>query len=104
MKIKALGHSRRLTEGYTIRDLELCFGEDHHKIQRWIANGWLHDESQETRRHNGNGTDHRISEKQILTFIKAHSQEINLGKVDQTWFLDLLLLSGAELQAAHGLS
>ncbi len=41
MKIKALGHSRRITEGYTMRDLEECLGEDHHKIQKWIAAGWL---------------------------------------------------------------
>ena len=27
MKIKTLGHSRRITEGYTMRDLEDCFGE-----------------------------------------------------------------------------
>ena len=39
MKIRSLGHSRRVGEGYTIRDLELCLGEDHHKIQKWIDNG-----------------------------------------------------------------
>ncbi|TAM79782.1 MAG: hypothetical protein EPN47_18490 [Acidobacteria bacterium] len=91
MKIKALGHSRRITEGYTIRDLELCLGEDHHKIEKWIAAGWLRDRFQA----NGNGHDiHRFSEKEILSFMKARSQEINLGKVDQTWFLDLVLVRG----------
>jgi hypothetical protein len=34
-----------------------------------------------------------------VNFIKAHPQEINLGKVDQMWFLDLVLLNGAELHA-----
>jgi hypothetical protein len=98
MKIKALGHSRRVSEGYTIRDLEECLGEDHHKIQKWIAKGWLHDGFQDTQRHNGNGHDiHRINEKQILNFIKSHPQEINLGKVEQTWFLDFVLLGGKEL-------
>jgi hypothetical protein len=52
---------------------------------------------QGTRRNNGNGHDiHRIGDKQILNFIKAHPQEINLGKVDQIWFLDLVLLKGIE--------
>lgn len=98
MKIKALGHSRRVTEGYTIRDLELCLGEDHHKIEKWIACGWLRDGDQGTGRANGNGHDtHRFSEKEVLSFIKAHPQEINLGKVDQTWFLDLILLQGTAL-------
>lgn len=98
MKIKALGHSRRQTEGYTIRDLELCLGEDHHKIEKWIANNWLRDGFQGTRRHNGNGHDnHRFSEKEILNFIKARPLEINLGKVDQVWFLDLAVVRGSEL-------
>jgi hypothetical protein len=101
MKIKALGHSRRVTEGYTIRDLELCFGEDHHKIQKWVASGWLRDGLQGTRRYNGNDHDiHRIREREVLNFIKAYPQEINLGKVDQMWFLDLLVLKGNGLHEA----
>jgi hypothetical protein len=100
MKIKALGHSRRVGEGYTIRDLEECLGEDHHKIQKWIANGWLLERLQGTRRHDGNSRDiHRFFEKDILNFIKYHPQEINLGKVDQMWFIDLVLLHGMELHA-----
>lgn len=98
MKIKALGLSRRVREGYTMLDLEECLGEDHHKIQKWIANGWLRSRTQGTRRHDGNGGDiHRFQEKDILAFIKQHPQEIILGKVDQMWFLDLVLLKGTEL-------
>jgi hypothetical protein len=102
MKIKALGHSRRVSEGYTMRDLEECLGEDHRKIQKWIANGWLRDRLQGTRRHDGNGHDiHRFREKDLLGFIKRHPQEINLGKVDQVWFLDLLLLKGTALREGY---
>lgn len=94
-KLKRLGTSRRVQDGYTMRDLELCLGEDHRKISKWIANGWLQDRLQGTHRHDGNGNDiHRIREQDILTFIKSHPQEINLGKVDQIWFLDLVLLKG----------
>jgi hypothetical protein len=97
MKVKSLGHPRRLTEGYTIRDIELCLGEDHHKIKRWIAAGWLPDDYQGLRRHNGNGNGiRRFCEKEILHFIKTHTQETNLGRVDQVWFLDLVLLRGGE--------
>ncbi len=100
-KLKRIGNSRRVRNGYTMRDLELCFGEDHHKITQWIKNGWLQDRLQGTRRHDGNGNDiHRIREKDILTFIRNHPQEINLGKVDQMWFLDLVLLRGREVPAA----
>ena len=100
-KIKRLGTSRRVREGYTMRDLEQCLGEDHHKISVWIANGWLRDRLQGTNRHGGNGNDiHRIREKDVLHFIKNHPQEINLGKVDQVWFLDLVLLRGREVPEA----
>jgi hypothetical protein len=100
-KLKHMGTSRRVREGYTMRDLEQCLGEDHHKISIWIANGWLRDRLQGTERHGGNGNDvHRIREKDILHFLRSHPQEINLGKVDQTWFLDLVLLKGREVRPA----
>src|SRR6266850_3731941 len=100
-KLKRLGTSRRVRDGYTMRELELCLGEDHHKIAGWIKNGWLRDRLQGTRRHDGNRNDiHRIREKDILTFIRNYPQELNLGKVDQMWFLDLLLLRGREVPAA----
>jgi hypothetical protein len=97
-RLKRMGTSRRVRDGYTMRDLELCLGEDHRKISAWIVNGWLQDRLQGTRRHGGNGNDiHRIREQDILTFIKNHPQEINLGRVDQVWFLDLVLLKGREV-------
>ena len=100
LKIKRMGVSRRVHNGYTMRDLEECLGEDHHKIQRWIENGWLRDRLQGTRRHDGNGCDiHRFREKDIVAFIKEYPQEISLGRVDQCWFLDLLLLKGREIRA-----
>ena len=100
-KLKHMGTSRRVRDGYTMRELELCLGEDHRKIADWIKNGWLQDRLQGTRRHDGNGNDiHRIREKDILRFLKNHPQEINLGKVDQMWFLDLVLLRGREVPEA----
>jgi len=99
LKIKRMGLSRRVRNGYTMRDLEECLGEDHHKVQRWIENSWLRDRLQGTRRHDGNGRDiHRFREKDILAFLREHPQEITLGRVDQTWFLDLLLLKGREIR------
>lgn len=63
-KLKRFGTSRCVREGYTMRDLEQCLGEDRHKISAWIANGRLQDRLQGTQRHGGNGNDiHRIREK-----------------------------------------
>ncbi len=101
-KCKRMRISRRVRNGYTMRDLEMCLGEDHHKITGWIKKGWLLDRLQGTRRHDGNGKDiHRIREKDIINFIRNHPQEINLGKVDQTWFLDLVLLKGKGVREAR---
>jgi hypothetical protein len=76
-------------------------GEDRRKISLWIAKYWLRDRLQGTNRHGGNGNDiHRIREKDVLTFIRSHTQEINLGKVGQVWFLDLVLLRGREVPEA----
>jgi hypothetical protein len=99
-QVEAIGHlptrSRRLHDA---SELELCLGEDHYKIAGWITNGWLQDRLQGTHRHNGNGNDiHRIREQDVLDFIRNHPQGINLGKVDQTWFLDLVLLKGREVR------
>jgi len=98
VKLKHMKISRRVRNGYTMRQLELCFGEDHHKIERWIAQGWLTDKRQGTKRKptSQGGDIHRFKECAILEFIRAHPQEINLGKVDQLWFLDLVLLHGSE--------
>ena len=98
MKIKSMGFSRRVRLGYTMRDLELGLGEDHHKIQSWVDKGWLRNRVQGTNRHDGNGHDiHRFRDADLLEFIKGHPQEINLGKTDGVWLLDLILLKGAEL-------
>lgn len=76
-KLKRMGTSRRVRDGYTMRELELCLGEDHHKIAGWIKNGWLEDRLQGTHRHNGNGNDiHRIRERDLLNFIRSHPQEL----------------------------
>ncbi|MGH7744929.1 MAG: hypothetical protein ACREQ5_09015 [Candidatus Dormibacteria bacterium] len=99
-KLRRLGTSRRVRDGYTIRDLELCFGENHQKIARWISNGWLPDRIRATEKQDHGKNTHRIYEKDILTFIRRYPQEINLAKVDQLWFLDLFLSKGQEVPAA----
>ncbi|MGB2890871.1 MAG: hypothetical protein WBC04_24530 [Candidatus Acidiferrales bacterium] len=49
-KLKRMGTSRRVRNGFTMRKLELWLGEDLNKIVGWIKNGWLRDRLQGTRR------------------------------------------------------
>jgi len=97
LKLKRMKISRRFREGYTLRSLELCFGCDHHAIDRWIRDGWLKGRRRGTRR-NGNGGRGQgpadpwvFSDEAILRFIKEHSMAFRLDKVDQFWFMDLVL-------------
>lgn len=96
VKMKRLGLSRRLTEGYTMRGLEEAFGADHREISRWIARGWLkasrlpeEGEPDITRR-----TMH-VTHGAVRRFVREHWDEIDIRKVDQTWLGDVIWDRGA---------
>ena len=88
MKCKHLHLRTRFREGYTLRDLEECFGCDHHLIRRWVDEGKLHIRRRGTNRPHDAWY---VTEQDILEFISTHPLAFRLSKVDQTWFLDLLL-------------
>ena len=92
LKLKRMHISRAMRSGCTLRDLEACFGTDHRTIERWVEKGWLR-----VRRLSPGitGSKWQISEQQILDFIRNHPMAFRLDKVDQLWFLDLLLADGA---------
>jgi hypothetical protein len=100
LKLKRMKISRRWREGYTLRELELCFGVDHHAIERWIRAGQLVGRRRGTRRHgrggrNGGPADAWFfTDADILSFIKEHPLVFRLDRVDQLWFMDLLLAGG----------
>lgn len=92
LKFKRMKISRRVRgDGYTLRELVLCFGTDHHVIERWVREGKL----KAFRR----GTDRprdpwRVSDELVLRFIKEHPLAFRLDKVDQTWFMGLMTDGG----------
>jgi len=98
-RIKRLKLSRRWREGYTLRDLQLCFGIDHGGIDRWIRTGKL--------TGGRRGTDCArdawcFTDEDLLRFIQDHPTEFSLARVDQVWFLDLLRSAGGPLRRAQG--
>lgn len=91
LKQKRMRLSRRVRVGYTLRDLCLCFGVDHHSIARWVAEGKLHVEKRGTARHGGQRGDiWCATEAAILRFILQNPTEFELRKVDQAWFMTLI--------------
>jgi hypothetical protein len=90
MKVKHLNLSYALREGYTERRLMECFGVDHHTITRWIDAGKL-------RRRERPYSGRRalcLTNVDVLEFIQNHPDAFELSRVDQTWFMDLILGGG----------
>ena len=86
-KMKRMKISRAWQEGYTLRDLELCFGCDHHGIERWVREGQL----QISRRGTRSAHDAwYVTDRQILAFLFTHPSAFRIDKVDQVWFMDLM--------------
>lgn len=87
MKIKHLKISRRFREGYTLRELELCFGVDHRVIQGWAKDGKLEAGRRGTQQEHDAWF---VTDEQILVFVRDHPMAFRLDKVDQHWFMDLI--------------
>jgi len=88
LKINRLHLSRRIREGYTARDLASLLGVDGKTICRWIAAGWIEARRQGTASPSDPWI---IEEAALMPFIREHRADIDLRKVNQEWFLDLVL-------------
>jgi len=77
-KAERLRLSRRPQEGYTLTDLSEVFGESRHKVRRWMDRGLFG----KVHKHGGR----RVTEKNVLRFIRDHYYEIDLRRVDDKWF------------------
>jgi hypothetical protein len=88
-------------EIFDIRDLEQCLGEDHHKISIWIATAGFEIGFKARGGTAGTEATSTVSRRKTsCASSRTHPQEINLGKVDQVWFLDLVLSRGREVPEA----
>ena len=106
LKLKAAGYSRTVTaihlklkrmrfkhDGgfYSANGLAQALGIDSHAVTRWIKGGHLRARFRGTARtEQQNGDIYLIHEKDVRRFILEHPTDIDLRKVDQLWFLDLL--------------
>lgn len=90
LKAKRLKMLKTKSE-YTVNNLSICFGIDPHGVKRWIDNGWLKAAKRNTDRTELQGGDvYYIKESDVVDFIRHHSLEISLKKVDELWFLSLI--------------
>jgi len=105
LKFKRMKISRRVKDGYTLLELQLCFGTDHHVIERWVREGKLvsatrgrpsNDAAPSIRRRE-TAREHdpwAVRDSDLLRFITEHPLTFRLDKVDQIWFMDLITSGG----------
>jgi hypothetical protein len=82
--------SVRISEGYNMRDLAQVFGVHRAAVKRWMERGLFgkfHEHGQEI----------RVTEVNVVRFIRRYPQEYSLGRVDQTWFKAMVFGQLAEL-------
>lgn len=106
LKLKAAGYARTVTgihlklkrmrfkhDGsfYSACSLAQALGIDPHAVTRWIKSGHLKAKLRGTARtEQQNGDSYLIQERDVRRFILDHPTDIDLRKVDQLWFLDLI--------------
>lgn len=88
LKKKRLG-IRKTDDGYTLRGLCEALGVDHHKVEYWVAQGWLKKRTRGIDRK-GVGDYWYVSDEALRKFICSHPEEIDLRRVEKFWFIDLL--------------
>lgn len=97
LKIKRLHLSRRTRRGwFTLRDLEIGFGEDHRRIYEWVKRRWLR-AGRDDRIAGSSGMPFwRFTIDAVREFIWNHPTEFDLKKADQGWFLNLVEMCSEE--------
>jgi len=90
LKMKRL-RCRQNIEGYSARFVSECLGVDVHFVTRAINTGKLRAKKRGTARTEEQGGDMWfIREWDIRAYIIENVNEIDIRKVDKTWFVDLL--------------
>lgn len=96
VKAKRLG-VRKSGDGYTLRALCEGLGCDHHKVQRWIAAGWLRGSRRQSERVEAQGGDMwYFTALAIRQLVRDHPLEVDPRRVDWVWLVDILSGTAAE--------
>ena len=90
LKAKRLGY-RKHGEGYSLNTLAQALGVDPHWVRNKVTQGTLQASCRNTNRTPQQGGDsYLITDTDVATFVKDHTFDIDLGKVDRLWFLDVV--------------
>jgi hypothetical protein len=91
LKLKRI-HAKENGDWYSANGLAGLFGCDNHCITGWIKRGYLRAKPRGTARTEQQGGDAwLILHRDVRQFVAGHPTEFDLRKVDQLWFIDLLI-------------
>lgn len=97
---RRLGGVRANRPFYTANELANLLGIDRHAVLRWISSGMLQAKRGETERIETQGGDfHFIKPLDVRRFVAVNPEAVDLRKVDQLWFIDLLVNDQANQQS-----
>jgi hypothetical protein len=81
-KTDALRLSLKIRDGYSVADVAEVMGAPRGKVEGWIRRGLL------GRPRDLGGM--RVSEKQLVEFLRRYTSEYDLRRVDQGWFVSVI--------------
>jgi hypothetical protein len=79
-QLSQMNLTAQLTDGYTIRQLQLLLGVPNRSIQMWVNTKALHMDLDKE----------RITESSVREFVRHNLFEFSFRKVDETWMKSLL--------------
>ena len=94
VRAKRLHISYRLSEGYSMRGLCEGLGVDHHKVEKWLAQGWLRGTRLGTARSDWQGDIWHFTDRNIYELVRSHPAEIDPRRVEWLWLVDILISRG----------
>ena len=93
-KKTALGLGKMRTDGYTAEGLGLALGVSSHWVAARIRGGRLPCRMRQTTRDNDV---YLITDEDVMQMVINHPLEIDLHKIDQVWFMDLVAMGFRKL-------
>ncbi len=107
LKLCRLQIAQRFRDGYTLSDVALGFGVDDHVVARWVRQGWLRGRRRQSNRRQTPDPSPApadawyFTDEDLLHFVRTHPVDFRIEKVEQCWFLGIVLNPNSDSATEH---